>query len=229
MEPGTLYIVATPIGNLGDVTHRALETLRGVELIAAEDTRVTRKLLSAYGIATPLTSYHAHSPPGKQAGLIRKLQGGTSVALVTDAGTPGISDPAIRLVRAALEAGLAVSPVPGPTALVAALSASGLPTDTFTFEGFLSTKAGRRRRRLEELAALGHTVVLYESPRRLKKLLEEIAGAFGPDRNCVVAREVTKLHEEFLRGTVEEVAGALGDREVKGEVTVMVGPPPKGR
>jgi 16S rRNA (cytidine1402-2'-O)-methyltransferase len=214
MEPGTLYIVATPIGNLGDVTHRALETLRGVELIAAEDTRVTRKLLSAYGIATPLTSYHA---------------GGTSVALVTDAGTPGISDPAIRLVRAALEAGLAVSPVPGPTALVAALSASGLPTDTFTFEGFLSTKAGRRRRRLEELAALGHTVVLYESPRRLKKLLEEIAGAFGPDRNCVVAREVTKLHEEFLRGTVEEVAGALGDREVKGEVTVMVGPPPKGR
>ncbi len=229
MEPGTLYIVATPIGNLGDVTHRALETLREADLVAAEDTRVTRKLLSAYGISTPLTSYHAHSPPKKQADLVDRLKAGASIALVTDAGTPGISDPAVRLVRAALDAGLKVVPVPGPAALVAALSASGLPTDTFTFEGFLSTKTGRRRKRLEELAALGHTVVLYESPRRLKKLLQEIVECFGPDHPCVVAREVTKLHEEFVRGTAEEVAEALSGRDVKGEVTVMVGPPPKAR
>lgn len=229
METGTLYIVATPIGNLGDVTHRALETLRGVELIAAEDTRVTRKLLSAYGISTPLTSYHAHTPPKKQSELLKKLEGGSSIALVTDAGTPGISDPAVRLVRAAAEAGLKVIPIPGPTALVAALSASGLPTDTFTFEGFLSTKAGRRRRRLEELSSLGHTVVLYESPRRLKRLLGEIEETFGPDRLCVVAREVTKLYEEFIRGTVEEVSRSLGEREVKGEVTVVVGPPARNR
>ncbi|MFQ5893956.1 MAG: 16S rRNA (cytidine(1402)-2'-O)-methyltransferase [Nitrospinota bacterium] len=224
---GTLYIVATPIGNLADITHRALETLRAVDLIAAEDTRVTRRLLTAYGIATPITSYHAHTPAKKEAELVRKLAAGASVALVTDAGTPGISDPAARLVRRALEAGVTVIPVPGPTALIAALSASGLPTDTFTFEGFLSTKAGRRRRRLEALAALGHTVVLYESPRRLKKLLVELVETFGPERACVVAREVSKRHEEFIRGALAEVARALADREVKGEVTVLVGPPPK--
>jgi len=226
-----LYIVATPIGNLGDITHRAVEVLRSADLIAAEDTRVTRKLLSAYGISTPLTSYHAHSPAKKQAELIARLAAGASVALVTDAGTPGISDPAVRLVRAAVEAGVAVVPVPGPTALIAALSASGLPTDlptdTFTFEGFLSTKSGRRKRRLEELAALGHTVVLYESPRRLKKLLAELLETFGPERPCVVAREVSKRYEEFIRGSVAELNEALADREVKGEVTVLVGAPPK--
>ncbi len=227
MEAGTLYIVATPIGNLGDITRRAVETLKGVDLIAAEDTRVTRKLLSAYGISAPQTSYHAHTPAKKQAELVRKLASGASIALVTDAGTPGISDPAVRLVRAAIEAGVAVVPVPGPTALVAALSASGLPTDTFTFEGFLSTKSGRRTRRLEELAALGHTVVLYESPRRLKRLLAELVETFGPTRPCVVAREVSKRYEEFIRGSVAEVAEAFSGREVKGEVTVLVGPPPK--
>ncbi len=222
-----LYIVATPIGNLGDITHRAVEVLRSADLIAAEDTRVTRKLLSAYGISTPLTSYHAHSPAKKQAELIARLAAGASVALVTDAGTPGISDPAVRLVRAAVEAGVAVVPIPGPTALIAALSASGLPTDTFTFEGFLSTKSGRRKRRLEELAALGHTVVLYESPRRLKKLLAELAETFGPERPCVVAREVSKRYEEFIRGSVADIGEAMADREVKGEVTVLVGAPPK--
>jgi 16S rRNA (cytidine1402-2'-O)-methyltransferase len=227
MEAGTLYIVATPIGNLGDITYRAVETLRDVDLIAAEDTRVTRRLLSAYGVSRPLTSYHAHTPAKKQAEIVRKLAAGASVALVTDAGTPGISDPAVRLVRAALEAGVAVVPVPGPTALIAALSASGLPTDRFTFEGFLSTKSGRRTRRLEELAAAGHTVVLYESPRRLAKLLGELVETFGPDRPCVVAREVSKRFEEFIRGTVAEVAEAVSDRQIKGEVTVLVGPPPK--
>lgn len=225
MKPGNLYIVATPIGNLSDVTRRALEVLGAVDLIAAEDTRVTRKLLSAYAVSTPLTSYHAHSSSKKEAELLAKLGGGASIALVTDAGTPAISDPAVRLVRAALEAGCTVVPIPGPSALTAALSASGLPSDTFTFEGFLSTKAGRRRRRLEELATLGHTVVLYESPHRLKKLLGELKETFGPERPCVVAREVSKLYEEFLRGTVAEVAEELAGREVKGEVTVIVGPP----
>jgi 16S rRNA (cytidine1402-2'-O)-methyltransferase len=228
MPSGCLYVVATPIGNLADITRRALEVLSSVDLIAAEDTRTTRKLLSAYGISKPLTSYHAQSSARKEAEIVRKLASGLSVALVTESGTPGISDPAVRLVRRALDEGISVVPIPGPTALVAALSASGLPTGTFTFEGFLPTKPGKRKRRLEELAALGHTVVLYESPRRLKRLMEELEEIFGPERPCVVARELTKLHEEFIRGTVAEVARALSQREVRGEVTILLGPPGRG-
>ncbi len=219
---GTLYIVATPIGNLEDITYRAVRILGEVDLIACEDTRQTRKLLDRYGISKPLVSYHEHNEAARSEELLRELLAGKSIALVSDAGTPLIADPGYRLVERARKQGVAVSPVPGPSALLAALSASGLPTDSFHFGGFLPYKKGRRRRVLEQLKTFAATLVFYETPHRILETLEDVAEVLGP-RQVVLAREITKLHEEFLRGTPAEVRGTLRARpSVKGEITLMI-------
>ena len=220
-HPGVLYVVATPIGNLEDVTVRALRILKEVDLIAAEDTRHTRKLLAHYAITTRLTSYHDHAEATKTPKLIALLHAGKNVALVSDAGTPGISDPGYRLVNAAAEAGLRVVPVPGPSMVTALLSVGGLPTDRFAFEGFLPAKQSRRRRVLHALRREPRTLVLYESPHRLLDCLADLAAELG-DRRVVVGREVTKQFEEILRGPISEVAATLGQRRVKGEVALLV-------
>lgn len=220
-HPGVLYVVATPIGNLEDVTVRALRILKEVDLIAAEDTRHTRKLLAHYAITTRLTSYHDHSEATKTPKLTALLHAGKNVALVSDAGTPGISDPGYRLVNAAAEAGLRVVSVPGPSMVTALLSVGGLPTDRFAFEGFLPAKQGRRRRVLHALRREPRTLVLYESPHRLLACLADLAAELG-DRRVVVGREVTKQFEEILRGPISEVAATLGQRPVKGEVSLLV-------
>jgi 16S rRNA (cytidine1402-2'-O)-methyltransferase len=221
MEAGVLYVVATPIGNLGDVTLRALEVLRTADIVAAEDTRRTRKLLSAHGIHAQLTSYHDHNKHEKAPVLIHRMREGASVALVTDAGTPLVSDPGYFLVNEAHRAGLSVVAVPGPSAAVAALSVAGLPTDAFTFVGYLSNRSAARRRRLAELADLPHTVVLFESPHRLLKCLGDIRDVMG-EREVALCRELTKRHEEVVRGPVSDVLAAFGKRAVKGEVTLVV-------
>jgi 16S rRNA (cytidine1402-2'-O)-methyltransferase len=219
---GTLYVVATPIGNLRDITLRALDVLKAVDLVAAEDTRKTARLLGHFGLSVPLISYHEHNEAARTPGLLGRLQQGASIALVTNAGTPGVSDPGYRLVTAAAAAGLRVVPVPGVTAAAAALSASGLATDAFMFEGFLSKKAGRRLQQIQALASETRTVILYESPQRILALIEELIAAFG-DRRAVLAREMTKLHEEFIRGRLSEIRDALRSRsEVKGECTLLV-------
>jgi 16S rRNA (cytidine1402-2'-O)-methyltransferase len=228
--PGTLYIVATPIGNLEDMTFRAVRVLKEVDLIACEDTRQTRKLLEHFGIHRPTTSYHEHNEAARAAELATRLLEGARVALVSDAGMPLVSDPGYRLVKAAIESGVRVEPVPGASAVVTALSASGLPTDEFHFGGFLPPKAGQRLRALEALAAERATLIFYEAPHRVVETLRDIEKALGP-RPVVVARELTKVHEEFLRGTAGEVAGVLEARDaVKGEITLLVGrataPPP---
>jgi 16S rRNA (cytidine1402-2'-O)-methyltransferase len=221
-ESGCLYIVATPLGNLADITLRALDVLRSVDIVAAEDTRKTRRLLGHHGIQQQLVSYHEHNEQRRTAELVAHLEQGRQIALVSDAGTPGISDPGYRLVNAAANAGLKVVPIPGVSALTAALSAAGLPTDTFVFSGFAPKKAARRRKLLETLATFPFTIILYESPQRLIRLLGDILGTMG-DRSCVVAREMTKLHEEFLRGRISEVRETLSDRDkVKGECTVLI-------
>ena len=218
---GLLYVVATPIGNLEDISLRALRILKEVDLIAAEDTRHTRNLLSHYDIRTALTSYHEHNEKTQAAKLVEKLRRGEKIALVSDAGTPAISDPGYRLVVEALRSGILVTPVPGPSAVVTVLSASGLPTDRFVFEGFLPAKKQERESRLQSLRAEGRTVVLYEAPHRLKESLTDMLTILG-DREIVVAREVSKIHEEYLRGTIGEIMSQLGEREVKGEITVVV-------
>jgi 16S rRNA (cytidine1402-2'-O)-methyltransferase len=225
--PGGLYVVATPIGNLEDITVRAIKTLDGADLVAAEDTRHTSRLLTHYGIRTPLISYHEHNEQERTPQLIDKIRSGGAVALVSDAGTPSVSDPGYRLVRAAIENGLDVFPIPGVSAAVAALSAAGLPTDTFLFVGFVPKKAGKRLDALRSLVDAPRTLVFYESPRRVAALLEEIRGLMG-DRPAVLAREMTKLHEEFIRGSLTEIQVALANRpEVKGECTLLVdGAPP---
>ncbi len=220
----TLYVVATPIGNLEDITLRALKVLKQVDLIAAEDTRRTRKLLTHYGISTPLTSYFEHNERVKAPLLVKKLKAGKELALVTEAGTPCISDPGYRLVRLAVTESVPVVAIPGPSALTAALSVSGLPTDEFTFKGFVPTGAGRRKRFLGALKGAGTTFVLYESARRLRATLTEIKGVLG-NVSLVICREMTKLHEEVLRGTVEEVEELLNERELKGEVTIVLRAP----
>jgi 16S rRNA (cytidine1402-2'-O)-methyltransferase len=220
--PGGLYVVATPIGNLEDITLRAIKTLEGVDLIAAEDTRHTSRLLAHYRIRTPLISCHEHNEQQRSPELIGKIQSGAAVALVSDAGTPSVSDPGYRLVRAALAHGVNVFPVPGVSAVVTALCASGLPTDAFVFLGFAPRKKGRRRDLLESLADEPRTLVFYESPRRVAAFLDELLAAMG-DRPAVLGRELTKLHEEFIRGTLSEIRAALADRpEVKGECTLLV-------
>ena len=227
MAPGRLSVCATPIGNLGDVTLRVLDTLRCADVIAAEDTRVTRTLLARYDIDTPLQSYHAHNIAARTPGLVGRITAGGHVALVSDAGTPGISDPGAHLVDACIAADLAVEVLPGPSAIITALVASGLPTHAFFFAGFLPRKAGERVARLEKLATLDATLVFYESPRRTAATVAALASVL-PDREACMARELTKLHEEVVRAPVARLAELLADRELKGEVVLLVGPPVPG-
>jgi 16S rRNA (cytidine1402-2'-O)-methyltransferase len=218
---GRLYVVATPIGNLEDITFRALRILQEVDLIATEDTRRTRILLEHYQIDKPLTSLYDHNEGQKAPILIRRLQEGVSIALVSEAGTPLISDPGYRLVQLAIAQAITVVPVPGPSAVITALSVAGLPTDRFLFEGFLPKKPGKRRRRLEALVDEARTLIFYESPRRVHDLLGEMRALWG-ERRVVVARELTKKFEEVLRGRIIEVQAQLGERPPQGEVTLVV-------
>jgi 16S rRNA (cytidine1402-2'-O)-methyltransferase len=220
---GTLHLVGTPIGNLGDVTQRAKETLARVDLVAAEDTRRARKLLSHLRVRAELTTLFEGNERARTETLLDALRAGRDVAVISDAGMPGLSDPGYRLVRACADEGIEVRVVPGPSAAIAALVVSGLPSDRFVFEGFLPKKEGERRARLEALASERRTIVLFESPRRVGATLRAIASALGPDRPVSVARELTKVHEEVLRGTAEEIAGKLDGEEVRGEVVLVVG------
>ncbi|MDR2861365.1 MAG: 16S rRNA (cytidine(1402)-2'-O)-methyltransferase [Syntrophobacterales bacterium] len=219
--PGKLYIVATPIGNLEDITLRALRILKEVSLIAAEDTRRTRILLNHYDIQTPLTSLYEQNEALKSASLLLRLKEGKSVACVTDAGTPAISDPGYLLIRRAIDAGIDVIPIPGVSALITALCAAGLPTDHFVFHGFLPAKTAKRKTVIQALAEDTRTQVFYESPRRLRATLCALKEILG-SRHIVVARELTKLHEEFIRGDLHDVLSALDERDIKGEVTLIV-------
>jgi 16S rRNA (cytidine1402-2'-O)-methyltransferase len=224
LVPGTLYLVATPIGNLEDITLRALRTLKECDVVAAEDTRRTGQLLKYFGISRPMLSYHQFNEAQRSEQLVERLRQGERIALVTDAGSPGISDPGERVVRQAVQAGFRVEPVPGASALVAALTASGLPTDEFHFVGFLPHKSGQRRNRLTALKEIPGTLVLYESPFRIEKLLGELRDVM-PGRATVLARELTKKFEEFLRGTPEELLLVLQQRRLKGEFVVLVSGP----
>ncbi|MCE2027123.1 16S rRNA (cytidine(1402)-2'-O)-methyltransferase [Sessilibacter corallicola] len=223
---GQLYIVATPIGNLSDMVPRAIETLQQVSLIAAEDTRHSARLMDYFQIATPMTAYHDFSDNDKTEKLISSLKAGEDIALISDAGTPLISDPGYRLVQVARSEGIRVVPIPGACALIAALSASGLPTDKFRFEGFLPAKATARVKTLESLKSSDATLVFYEAPHRIVACLSDIAATFGDQREVVVARELTKTYETFLSGTVAEVADKVQEdtNQQKGEFVVMVGP-----
>lgn len=223
---GVLLVCATPIGNLGDVTLRVLDALKSADVIEAEDTRVTRKLLSRYEIHTPLEAYHEHNRVVRTPELVDRIQRGERIALVSDAGTPGVSDPGEHLVDACLDAGVHVDVLPGASAILTALVASGLPTGAFYFGGFLPRKAGERTRALEAVAALDATLIFYESPGRTAATLASLAGAFS-GRQAALTRELTKLHEEVARAEVGELAAAFAARELKGEVVLLVGPPVK--
>lgn len=221
METGKLYLVPTPIGNLADITLRALEVLKAVDQILAEDTRTSGKLLKHYAIATPMRSYHMHNEHRVVESVVEELRGGRQMALISDAGTPGISDPGFLLVRACLQEGVAVECLPGATALVPALVNSGFPTDRFVFEGFLPVKKGRQTR-LEHLASETRTMVFYESPHKLLKTLEQFSQVFGPDRPVSVSRELTKLFEETVRGSLQEVLAHFKSHPPKGEFVLVV-------
>ncbi len=223
-RPGTLYVVATPIGNLEDLTFRALRILREVDLVAAEDTRHSRKLFSHYGIATPLTSCFAHNELRKAEDILRLLEEGRSVALISDAGTPAISDPGYLLVKRCREAGHTVVPVPGPSAVIAALSAAGQPVDRFAFEGFLPSRAAARRSQLEQLASEERSLVFYEAPHRLLATLKDLEMVCGAGRGLTVARELTKLHEEIFRGTVGTALAYFGAGRIRGELVLVLAP-----
>ncbi len=218
---GTLYIVSTPIGNLGDITLRALETLKTVDLVAAEDTRHTRKLFSRFGIKTPLTSFCGAKEQAKSEEVLRSLRAGKSVALVSDAGTPGISDPGYYLVKEVVGEGLPLFSIPGPSAIISALTLSGLPTERFVFEGFLPPKKGQRFKKLALLKEEERTIVIYESPRRILKTLAEILEVIG-DRKAAVARELTKIHEEVVRGKVSDIIKLWEEKGIKGEITLVL-------
>jgi 16S rRNA (cytidine1402-2'-O)-methyltransferase len=224
LPPG-LHVVATPIGNLGDVTLRALETLAGADLIACEDTRVTRKLLDRYGITTPMTPYHEHNATQVRPVLLERLGGGAAIALVSDAGTPLISDPGYKLVRAAAASGHNVTAIPGASAVLAALSAAGLPTDEFFFAGFLPPRDGARRTRLTELQRIPATLVLFETGPRIAATLNELAAALGPHREAALCRELTKLHEEIRRGELQMLAQSCAENEPRGEIVLVIAPP----
>jgi 16S rRNA (cytidine1402-2'-O)-methyltransferase len=218
---GSLYIVPTPIGNLEDITFRAVRVLKEVDLIAAEDTRHTQVLLNHYDIRTSVTSYHEHNERGKARELVEQLRQGRSIALLSDAGTPMISDPGYRLVVEAIRAGVQVIPLPGPSAVTAALSAAGLPTDRFGFEGFLPAKKSERRSALEALKKDTKTLVFYEAPHRLKETLADMAEIFG-DREVAIGREISKVHEEFLRGALRGILATVEQQTVRGEITLVV-------
>lgn len=220
-EPGKLYLVPTPIGNLEDITQRALRILQEVDIVACEDTRTTGQLLFHFNIRKKLISYHEYNERAQAGSLAGQIEAGQSVAVLTDAGTPGISDPAYRIVRAAIDAGIDVIALPGPSALLPALTASGLPTDRFHFEGFLSPKTSARRRRLGQLCEYRHTLVFYESPHRLTKCLEDVREVLG-DRSVCVAREISKKFEEYSRGAISEVIASFAGRSVKGEIVIIV-------
>src|SRR5580698_3321616 len=219
-----LYLVATPIGNLEDITLRALRVLKEVDVIACEDTRQTQKLLNHYAIATRTTSYHDHNEMTRAAELVKEIQEGASVALLTDAGMPGISDPGYRLISLAIRHHVPVVPIPGASAFLSALVASGLPTDSFRFSGFLPAKRGERRAVLEAIRTSPRTQVFYEAPHRIVEALTDVVEVLGSARHVVIAREVTKLHEEFLRGRASEVLETLKSRDAeKGEITLLIG------
>jgi 16S rRNA (cytidine1402-2'-O)-methyltransferase len=222
-KSGTLYLVGTPIGNLEDMTFRAVRILQGVDAIAAEDTRHTGKLLHHFQITTPQISYHEHNQKSRIPEIVRRLQQGQAIALVTDAGMPGISDPGYELVKACVEETIPVVPIPAATAAISALVASGLPCDHFVFEGFLANiSSTKRRERLTELQAETRTLIFYEAPHRVRQTLQEMADVFGRNRQIVTARELTKLHEEFWRGTLEEAIAYYTTREPTGEFTLVV-------
>lgn len=217
-----MFLVATPIGNLEDISRRALRVLGEVQVVAAEDSRRTRRLLEHFGLGTPIVSLFEHNERARIPGLLRRLEGGESVAVVTDAGSPGVSDPGYPLVRAAVEAGIRVESVPGPSAVIAALQVSGLPTDAFVFVGFLPPKGAARKRRLEELSEHRETIVAFESPHRIDRCLEDLEAVWG-ERPIALARELTKLHEQVLRGTPREVRAALGADQRRGEIVLVLG------
>lgn len=223
---GILYLVPTPIGNLDDITKRALDLLNAVDIIACEDTRHSGTLLKNFGISKKLIAYHDFNESARSGQLATLLDEGKSVAVITDAGSPGISDPAYRVVRAAIESNIEIVPLPGPTALIPALTASGLPTDRFFFEGFLSHKSAARRKRLEELKDFPHTILFYESPYRIEKALTDMHQILG-DRAACLAREISKKFEEFIRGTLSEIIADIQKRPRKGEMVVVVGGRPK--
>ena len=221
MTTGTLYIVATPIGNLEDITFRALRVLKEADIIAAEDTRHTQKLLNKFDIHTPLTSYHDHNKEEKAPVLVSRLLEGRNVALVSDAGTPGISDPGYFLINLAIDQKVPIVPIPGATAAIAALSVSGLPTDRFVFEGFLPNKHTARLKRLEELTKEERTLIFYEAPHRILQALDDMLAVLG-DRKAVLTRELTKVHEQVIRGTLSEVKKNLEAGSMKGEFTIIL-------
>ncbi|NMC42816.1 MAG: 16S rRNA (cytidine(1402)-2'-O)-methyltransferase [candidate division Zixibacteria bacterium] len=220
-KPGRLYLVPTPIGNLQDITLRALTVLKEADLIACEDTRHTGRLLAHFGLEKRKISYFEHNEAARTPQILAELEAGKSVAVVSDGGSPGLSDPAYRVVTAAIERGLTVEALPGPTAVIPALTASGLPTDRFFFEGFLPVKPGRRRNRLERLRRYPHTIVLYESVHRIRKTMADIVELFG-DRPVCVARELSKIHEEYLRGAAADVAARLGESTPRGEFVIVI-------
>ena len=225
MDSGKLYLVPTPIGNMGDMTERSLEILKEVEIIACEDTRHSGGLLNKLGIKKKLISYHEFNEAFRAEQLIVILKQGSSVGVISDAGSPGISDPAYRVVRAAIDNNISVIPLPGANSIIPALTASGLPTDRFFFEGFLPNKSGARKTRLGKLIDFPHTLIFFESPHRIVKSLNDILEVFG-DRRACVAREITKLHEQFIRGTISEILNILG-KTAKGEIVIVVEGSPK--
>ena len=216
-----LYLVPTPIGNLGDITLRALEVLKEVDLVLTEDTRKSGILLKHFQIRKPVQSHHKFNEHRSLESLLQKLKAGTSIALISDAGTPGISDPGFLLVRACIEEGIEVETLPGPTAMIPALVNSGLPCDRFVFEGFLPQKKGRKKR-IGELSREKRTIILYESPFRLLKTLDQLSTLFGPDRKAAVSRELTKVHEETVRGTLDELAQHFREQNIKGEIVLVI-------
>jgi 16S rRNA (cytidine1402-2'-O)-methyltransferase len=222
-KPGRLYVVATPIGNLEDITYRAVRVLKEADLIACEDTRHTAKLLHHYGIDKPTVSYHEHNEAARAEELVVKLEQGLNIAQVSDAGMPGISDPGYRVIKLAIERGVQVVPIPGASALVAALAASGLPTDSFQFLGFLPARSGERRTLLESVRDAQQTTVVYEAPHRIAETMKDIVDLLGAERPVVLARELTKVHEEFIRGSAAEVLRRVQEHELKGEMTLLIG------
>lgn len=225
MDSGKLYLIPTPIGNMGDLTERSLEIIKEVEIIACEDTRHSGGLLNKIGIKKKLISYHEYNEVPRAEQLIDILKQGTSVGIISDAGSPGISDPAYRVVRAAIDNNITVIPLPGANSIIPALTASGLPTDRFFFEGFLPNKSGARKTRLGKLLDFPHTLIFFESPHRIVKSLNDLLEVFG-DRRACVAREITKLHEEFIRGTISEILENIG-KTIKGEIVIVIEGSPK--